>query len=61
MKVFLKVLAAVIAVVGTVIGALAIIDKFINKNRIKKDYLECDSVDDLSDASFAEAQSDTEE
>ena len=43
MKVFLKVLGAIVAVFGVVVGALAIFDKVSNKNRIKGDYLECDS------------------
>lgn len=42
MKAFFKVLLSIFAVFGTVIGALAIFDKFNNKNRIKGDYLECD-------------------
>ncbi len=42
MKGFLKFLASILAVFGAVIGALAIFDKFSNKNRIKGDYLECD-------------------
>lgn len=42
MKAFFKVLLSIFAVLGTVIGALAIFDKFNNKNRIKGDYLECD-------------------
>lgn len=45
MKGFLKFLGSILAVFGAVIGALAIFDKFSNKNRIKGDYLECD-VDD---------------
>jgi len=52
MKCFLKILAAVVAVFGAVIGALAIFDKIINKNRIKEDYLDCDTEDDLSDADY---------
>lgn len=42
MKGFLKFLGSVFAVFGAVIGALAIFDKYSNKNRIKGDYLECD-------------------
>ncbi len=42
MKGFFKVLLSLLAVFGTVIGALAIFDKFSNKHRIKGDYLECD-------------------
>lgn len=42
MQGFLKVLVSIMAVFGTVIAALAVFDKFSNKNRIKGDYLECD-------------------
>ena len=41
MKGFLKFIVSIFAVFGAVIGALAIFDKFSNKNRIKGDYLEC--------------------
>lgn len=41
MKGFLKFLSSVLAVFGAIVGALAIFDKFSNKNRIKGDYLEC--------------------
>ena len=49
---FLKVLISIMAVFGTVIAALAVFDKFSNKNRIKGDYLECD---------VEEAEDETEE
>ena len=42
MKGFTKFLIALAAVFVGVIGALAVFDKFSNKNRIKGDYLECD-------------------
>lgn len=45
MKGFLKFLGSVLALFGAVIGALAIFDKFSNKNRIKGDYLNCDVED----------------
>jgi hypothetical protein len=45
MKSFLKVIGSLLAVFGAVIGALAVFDKFTNKNRIKGDYLECDIED----------------
>ncbi|MBR7133491.1 MAG: hypothetical protein IKD04_08160 [Clostridia bacterium] len=38
-----KALIAFFAVFGAIIGALAIFDKLSNKNRIKGDYLECDT------------------
>ena len=42
MKGLIKFLIALLTVFGGVIGALAVFDKFSNKNRIKGDYLECD-------------------
>ena len=48
MKGFTKFLIALAAVFVGVIGALAVFDKFSNKNRIKGDYLECD-VDNVED------------
>lgn len=42
MKGIFKLLSSIIALFGAVVGALAIFDKFYNKNRIKGDYLECD-------------------
>lgn len=48
MKGFLKVFMAIIAVLATAIGALAIFDKLKNKNRIKGDYLECNT-DEFAD------------
>ncbi len=48
MKGFLKFLSSILAVFGAVVGALAIFDKFTNKNRIQGDYLKCnvDATDD---------------
>lgn len=46
---FLKFLVSLIAVFGAVIGALAIFDKFSNKNRIKGDYLEYELEDGESE------------
>ena len=46
MKGFLKFIGSLLAVFGAVIGALAIFDSIANKNRIKGEYLECDSQDD---------------
>ena len=42
MKTFFKVFMALVTFFGTVIAALAVFDKFTNKNRIEGDYLECD-------------------
>ncbi|MBR6510594.1 MAG: hypothetical protein IKT38_08315 [Clostridia bacterium] len=49
MKNFWKILIAVLAVFGAIVGALVIIDKIQNKNRIKGDYLECDTGDEFED------------
>ncbi len=43
MKGFLKFFVSLLAVFGAIIGALAIFDRFSNKNRIKGDYLECNT------------------
>ncbi|MBR2447931.1 MAG: hypothetical protein IKJ50_00240 [Clostridia bacterium] len=43
MKNFLKITISLLAVFGALVGALAIFDKLQNKNRIKGDYLECDT------------------
>ncbi|MBR4100123.1 MAG: hypothetical protein IKK55_03960 [Clostridia bacterium] len=43
MKSFLKMIVSLLAVFGALVGALAIFDKVQNKNRIKGDYLECDT------------------
>lgn len=45
MKKFLKFLGAVIAIFSAVIGALAVFDKFTQKNRIKDGYLVCEVPD----------------
>ena len=46
---FFKALFAVLAVFGAVIGALAVMDKILNKNRIQGDYLECDSAEEFEE------------
>lgn len=43
MKGFFKFIISIFALFGAAVGALAIFDKVQNKNRIKGDYLECDS------------------
>lgn len=45
MKGFFKFIVSLLAVFGGVVGALAVFDKISNKNRIKGDYLECDTTD----------------
>ena len=39
---FLKFIIGIFALIGAAVGALAVIDKYVIKNRIKGDYLECD-------------------
>ena len=46
MKGFFKFIVSLLALFGAAVGALAIVDKIKNKNRIKGDYLECDAVED---------------
>ena len=43
MKKFLKVIFSIFAFFGAFVSAIAIFDKFKNKNRIKGDYLECET------------------
>lgn len=45
MKKFIKGFITFMGVIATAIGALAVIDKLMNKNRIEGDYLECPSDD----------------
>ncbi len=45
MKKFFKVITGIAAFFGTVLGALAILDRITNKNRIKGDYLNCNDDD----------------
>ena len=47
MKGFLKFMMSAFAVFAAVIGALVIVDRFANQNRIEGDYLECDGSDDM--------------
>ncbi len=49
MKDFFKFIVSILAVFGAMIGALAIFDKYSNKNRIKGDYLECVTEEDFTD------------
>lgn len=41
MKKFFKVLFSIFSFFATVVGLLAVLDKFTNKNRIDGDYLDC--------------------
>ncbi|MBQ2285963.1 MAG: hypothetical protein U0K18_02075 [Acutalibacteraceae bacterium] len=47
MKGLLKFVFSVFAVAAAVFGALVVIDQVINKNRIKGDYLECESTEEI--------------
>ena len=47
MKNVWKVIVAVLALFGALVGALVIVDKIKNKNRIKGEYLECDEAEDI--------------
>lgn len=42
MKTFMKCITVILSVVSVVLGALAIVDKLFNKNRIEGDYLKCE-------------------
>ncbi|MBP3706484.1 MAG: hypothetical protein J6J13_04475 [Clostridia bacterium] len=46
MKTFFKVLIGLVTAVAAIVGALMVFDKIVNKNRIKGNYLECDSPED---------------
>ncbi|MBR4909874.1 MAG: hypothetical protein IKZ47_00940 [Clostridia bacterium] len=48
MKGFLKFLGAVAAIFTAVVGALAVFDRFSNRNAIKGEYLDCTNPDDFS-------------
>lgn len=47
MKGFLKFLMSAFAVFAAAVGALVLIDRLANKNRIEGDYLECDGSDKM--------------
>ena len=49
MKNVWKVIVAILAVFGALVGALVIVDKIKNKNRIKGEYLECDDTIEVPD------------
>lgn len=46
MKGFLKFISSVAALFAAAVGALLVADRVLNKNRIKGDYLECDTPED---------------
>lgn len=47
MKGFLKFIMSAFAVFTAAVGALVLIDRLANKNRIEGDYLECDGSDEI--------------
>lgn len=47
MKGFLKFIMSAFTVFAAVVGALVLIDRFANKNRIEGDYLDCDCSDEM--------------
>lgn len=49
MKNVWKVIVAILALFGALVGTLVIVDKIKNKNRIKGEYLECDDNEDIPD------------
>ena len=48
MKKFLKGLFAFFGVIAAAVGTLAIVDRFLNRNRIEGDYLDC-SIEDAEE------------
>lgn len=46
MKGFLKLMLSLFALLAAAVGVLVLIDQLSNRNRIKGDYLECDSTED---------------
>ena len=42
MKGFLKFIGVIVAVFTAIVGALAVVDRFLNRNRLTDDYLQCD-------------------
>lgn len=50
MKNFFKFIVSLLALFGAAVGALAIFDKVKNKNRIKGDYLECETIESEDNA-----------
>ena len=47
MSTFWKILLGLFAFLAVVVAALAIFDKVSNKNRIKGDYLDCDTPEEF--------------
>ena len=47
MKGFFKFVMSAFAVFTAAVGALVVIDRLANKNRIEGDYLECDCSDEI--------------
>lgn len=50
MKGFFKTILRILGFITALVGALAVFDKFTNKNRIENDYLDCSKTQiDLED------------
>lgn len=49
MKGFFKFLGIFVTAVAAIIGVLVVVDKILNKNRIKGDYLACDCFEEEFD------------
>ena len=48
MKNFWKFLGITVAVFAAVVGALVVVDRIINRNRLEDDYLQCDVFDEVA-------------
>lgn len=53
MNTFFKVLIGLVAAIAVIVGALVVYDKFVNKHRIKGNYLDCDTPDDFEEEEIA--------
>lgn len=49
MKGFLKFISIFTAVFTAVVGALVVVDRLLNRNRLEDDYLQCDVLDESAE------------
>lgn len=49
MKGFFKFIGAVVAVFTAVVGALVVVDRLLNRNRLEDDYLQCDVCEEVEE------------